>query len=662
MNPINSTSRFKTSFKIIGVTEDSFIESYVAELDEPQIEGDFKNADFFVIIEVLNNDISTDEVADALVETFRKHFYENKDLAPYTRFEESLKFVNDVARDIQTNGLPLYQINVGIAALIDDVVYLSQSNDAEIYLLRGGVVKNIAEGLTVGKRKEHSDLFENIATGTLEKNDVLLFSTARIMRYITQNDLYRLFYPVKDLKSSLENLDSFISPEVLGRIGVLAILFNGINKSTQEIDNEENSSKIKSLFKDNKFDYLKFRRLLKKYFLSLKETSNEFSEILLKFFSGKKIDLKKFKHSNIIKVISVSLIIFLILFVLFFSGFFSSKKTEENKLLSEQIKTIVANAKVEPDKQKAATLVLNAESKLEQIITNKGKKSLILDLQSELEQVKTVVDNLIVIDDQLQLVADISTKRFDVDIKGFLKLGNAYFVHDGKRLYEFINDFVKDPAIILEQGEITAAASFDESESLIFISSDNKLKEYSKGINKFMDTEDGLFKPSNALMSYGSRIYLLDRQAGNIWRYQKRRDSYTKSESALNNVDNEKIKNAVSMTVDGAIYLLYENTDIEKYYAGSLDSAFSVATKPLIKPAAATVIYTELDFPFVLVGDLQSKKIYQYFKDVKTNSLIYQKQYYFAGLNELTSFMVNYQSKRLYVTDKNKVYLTQFLN
>jgi hypothetical protein len=230
MSDTSPKPRFDSSFKIIGLTEDSFLESYVAELEETNSKLKTVNADFFIIIEVLNNEFATDEVADAIAETFRKHFYESKDLDPYTRFEEALKFVNDVARDIQTNGLPLYQLNVGIAALVEDNIYLSQANDAEIYLLRGGVVKNIAEGLSVGKRKEHSDLFENIATGNLEKGDVILFSTARLMRYVPQSDLYRFFHS-KNVETGLENIDDAIKTEVLGRVGVLAVKFNNFPTS-----------------------------------------------------------------------------------------------------------------------------------------------------------------------------------------------------------------------------------------------------------------------------------------------------------------------------------------------------------------------------------------------------------------------------------------------
>jgi len=326
-----------------------------------------------------------------------------------------------------------------------------------------------------------------------------------------------------------------------------------------------------------------------------------------------------------------------------------------------QAEQIIDNARSEPDKQRAANLILSAESKVLEVAKARSFKDEAAKVTSEIEEVKSMIDGLVVLE-EVTLVADVSVKRFDVSIKGLLKLGNAYYVHDGKRLFEFINDFVKDPATILEQGEVITSSSFTDSDSLIFYSSDNKLKEYSKGVNKYMDTEDGNYKPANKIMAYGSRIYLLDSTAGNIWKYQRKRDSYGKAESALNNVDNEKIKKVVSMTVDGSVYLMYPNGDIEKYYAGSKVEDFSVEVKPLLAPKNPAEIYTEVDFPYLLLADYENKKIYQYYKDPRSENLKYQRQYLFETLDELTGFTIDFASKRLYVTDKNKVYLTTFLN
>lgn len=667
MSDTNSKPRFESSFKIIGLTEDSFIESYVAEIEEINSKLRTVNADFFLIIEVLNNEFATDEVADAIVETFRKHFYEAKDLDSYTRFEEALKFVNDVARDIQSNGLPLYQINVAIAALIQGNIYLSQANDAEIYLLRSGVVKNIAEGLSVGKRKEHSDLFENIATGNLDKNDVILFSTARLMRYIPQSDLSRFFYS-KNVDSGLENIDDAIRTEVLGRIGVLAVKFNEFpnynsvgEMQTDDLSDTDEKSSIFTSLKAKKGIYLKLRKNVPKYLKFAHESYLEFSEFLFNFFTGKRFKLDTYKHKYAVIATSALLFFIFLLFILYSAGVFISPSAKENKELLNQAAQIISNARSESNKQRAANLILSAESKVLDASKSKSLKTEVAKLTSEINDIKSMIDNLIVLKD-LQLVADISVKRFDVSIQGLLKLGNAYYVHDGKRLYEFINDFVKDPATIMEQGKVIAASSFTESDSLIFYSDDNKIKEYASGVNKYMDTEDGIYKPASKLMAYGTRIYLLDTTAGNIWKYQRKRDSYGKAESALNNVDNEKIKKVVSMTVDGSVYLLYPNGDIEKYYAGSIESGFSVEVKPLIAAKIPAEIYTEVDFPYLMMADYKNKKIFQYYKDPKSKNLQYDRQYAFESLDELTGFAIDYASKRLYVTDKSKVYLTTFLN
>jgi hypothetical protein len=639
------------AFKIIGKKKDSFIESYVArELVSTE------ESQFFIIIEILNLEVDADDIADSLVETFRKHYYEDSTLDPYARFEEALKFVNDVARDIQSNGVPLFQINMSISALIGNILYLSQANDAEIYLLRGGIVSNISEGLAVSKRKEHSDLFENIATGVLEKNDTVLFSSSRLIRYITQVDLGRMFH-FKNIDDGLDLLEDAVQNDVLGRVGVLG--FKVMNNLIEELPDSDVSVDLKSADFKLKFKFVMGK--LKYYGKQSLESFDEFKAFFLKFVSGKKTRTDNLKHAKAVKVLAGAFICLFVIFVLSAAGVLDSPSKKANLELLEQARSVIAAAKSEVDRERSAQLIFNASEKLDKVMTTKSLRSEAEDLLAELNQVKSIVDNMIVLD-ELTVYADISEKRSDASLIGMLKLLNKYYAYDGKRLYEFIGDLVKDPVNLYDQGTIVKGASFSDTESLVFLTSDNRIREYESGIVKFMDTEDQDYKPATQVLAYGSRLYFFDNQMGQVWKYQRKRDSYAKAEPSLSNIDNKKVKTAKDFAIDGSVYLLYETGDIEKYYNGSKVMEFGFDTKQVSLISQADVIYTESDFPYILVMESSQKKIYQYYKDPKTGNLKYLRQYYFEGLNELTGFIADLTNKRLLVSDTNKVYSTSLLN
>jgi hypothetical protein len=637
------------TFLVIGKEDDSFIESYVASS-----ESESDDTRFFVIIEVLNDETEADEIADSLVETFRKHYYEESNLDPYARFEEALKFVNDVARDIQSNGVPLHQLNVAIAALDKDILYLSQANDAEVYLVRGGTCSNISEGLSVGKRREHSDLFENIATGNLEKNDVVLFSSARLIRYISQNDLARCFH-YKGIKKGVLELDDSIKMDVLGRVGVLAL------KVKEDLVEKEvlSESEISSVASSKRVLYI---LKAKKYFKITVDSVKEIKNFLYGFFSGKGVKFHEIKNIKGVSIISGATVFLIMWFILSATGVLATPSKRVGLELVEQTRSIISSARSEEDRDRATQMIFNAESKIAEISEIRRLQNQAAELEAELVNLKSVVDGLISLSD-LPIYADISTKRSDANIFGLYQILNNYFAVDSSRAYEFIGDLVKDPINVTEGSRIKDAAPFLDVESMVFLTEDNRIREYFGGIVKFMETEDGAYKPADQVLTYGSRLYLLDKEEGQVWRYSRRRDSYGRAEPSLANIDNEKVKNAVSFAIDGSIYLLYPNGNIDKYFAGSEVTDFRFESRPISTIRSANFIYTNANFPFVMVMESETRKIYQFFKDPRANNnLVYLRQYYFEDLSELTGFIVDLANRRLLVSDKSKVYVTDFLN
>src|SRR3989338_4259336 len=173
-------------FLFVGRDDNSFLENYSYDLFQEH--GD-KSGEIFINLEVQNNPVDAEEIGGVIFETMQKVFFEDVSLEPYTRFELALKAVNGVIAEFKGQKSSGYigNLNVIISAVVGDDLLLSQCGDAEAYLIRKRFVSIISEGLNEGA--EPDDTFSSIASGKIESGDIVLFSSTRLVRYISKNDL-----------------------------------------------------------------------------------------------------------------------------------------------------------------------------------------------------------------------------------------------------------------------------------------------------------------------------------------------------------------------------------------------------------------------------------------------------------------------------------------
>jgi hypothetical protein len=94
-----------------------------------------------------------------------------------------------------------------------------------------------------------------------------------------------------------------------------------------------------------------------------------------------------------------------------------------------------------------------------------------------------------------------------------------------------------------------------------------------------LTTNSGSFASGNILGTYYGNIYILDNQAGLLWRYIYNGTSYEKGLSIID-INKYNLKGAVSMAIDGSIYILNKNGQVQKYTSGVLQSSFSLKGQP----------------------------------------------------------------------------------
>ncbi|MBD3361006.1 hypothetical protein GF366_04370 [Candidatus Peregrinibacteria bacterium] len=652
-------------FLFVGRDDNSFLENYSYDLFQDY--GD-KSGQIFVNLEIQNNPVDAEEIGNVVFETMQKVFFEDVGKDSYERFEAALKSVNSVLNEFKSQKSSGYigNLNIVVAAIVDDTLYLSQTGDAEAYLIRKHYVSIISEGLSE-EEGESGDIFTNIASGSIEAGDFVLFSSTRLLRYISKTDLARCIGK-GGVTDSLNEIKEIVSTEMLGRIGMTGIVFEEAKKEEVEKIMEEGEHETQTTLESADSEISarkgsitgKFITALKGYrrgkgeiFRGRGGMFNRMGKSLGNFW--KSLFSKGFGKN---KVLVLLVIVILALIVGIWIAKSNIAEKEEIKRLDEilvsvQDKIAEAETKGTYDKE-TAKAILDQAYEDAMVVLNSGyyRDKAILVL-TDIEETRDDLDNVIRIENP-NVLADLSKKRSDVNALGFVEVGDRFFVFEYNALYEIVLDQVQDPLTIDDEETVIAATGFDDQNSVIFLTKSGKLIEYREGIMSFMDTDDGSFHKAVSIDDWSNRIYLLDPNSSQIWKYTYKGTSekFGGAESYL--TEDVDISNAVDFAIDANIYVLLSNGDIWKFYAGSR-AEFNINNPPFNAFKNPTVIYTNEKLDEVYVLDSSEARVLVFKKDSQSANIIYDSQYLFEGVGDLRDIYVDPDARKLYVLTENNV-------
>lgn len=652
-------------FLFVGKDENSFLENYAYDLFQDHGEN---SGQIFINLEVQNNPVDGEEIGKVIFETMQKVFFEDLALPAYDRFENALKAINSILNEFKGQKVSGYigNLNVVVASIVGDELLLTQCGEAEAYLIRKRYVSIVSEGLDE-QSGQSGDVFSSIASGKIETGDFILFASTRLLRYVSKTDLAQCVNK-KSVNESLVQLQDIISTEILGKVGLTGILFNkpsdeeiretldGENTSRQSVLEADRgyvsakkgtlSGKFLNIFKGYKSNRTEVFQKSGNFFGSIFEwIGNLFSSLFKRGFGKDKI-----------------LVLLVVLIVILSAGIVwannnRAQKAElaklDNILQDVQTKVSEAQTRSSYDKDSAKDLLDQAYSSAKSVLDTPyfhEKAGLYLlqieEARDKLDEVKRIENPVV--------LADLSTKRSDVNALGFALVKDRVFVYEYNALYEIVLDQIQDPLTIDDKEMVIAATGFEDRGSVIFLTKSGKLIEYKDGNVSFMDSEDSAFHPGIKIADWSNRIYILDQQGGQIWRYTYKgtRGAFGPAEGYLSEVmDFSAVKD---FAIDSKLYLLKNTGEIEKFYAGS-KLEFVVKSPPFNLFKDPTAIYTDDKLDDVYVLDSKDSRILVYAKDTKTENLEYKQQYFMPDVGELRDVYVDADSKTMYVLTKSKV-------
>lgn len=654
-------------FLFVGRDEGSFLENYTYEVQQNKGGA----GQVFLCLEVQNNPSEAESMGEAIFQELKTVFFEENGAEGYLRFENALKAINRRLNDFRKGKLNKHigTVHAIVAAVEHGALYVSQCGDSEAYLIRKRFVSIVSEGLSDPHHAD-GDLFTSIANGDLEPGDFVLFATTRLLRYVSKIDLSRMVIS-SNVSRTLSDVRDSLSGEILGRIGLIGI---GMTLVTEDVmapsraEEEEGpllqsvTSSTSSAASSMASSVGPLLNRAKKYTGTVIEKARQ-SEVfsktgpLARFVSQLQYRITREKGVTKDKI----LIAFIGVIVVLAGGvwFVRSSQLKSAELLAldgklQEARQMVndAESKGQTDKAAAGAILAGAEDRAKEVLNTSNYRAKALEILTQIQKTRDLLDNIKHIANP-KVVADISSQGAS-NALGMISAKDRFFVYEAQKLYEVILDKVQKPVSFDDNDPVISGTYFDDKSEPVFFSKAGKVSEFVDGAVRPMTAQEGAFRKGVQITDWGSRLYILDPSSDQIWRYPyvKSRGSFATAEGYKTEGD---VKNGVALTIDSNVYVLNSDGSISRFYGG-VKQPLIIDRAPFAAMTNPTRIYTDAEMTQIFVVDSAEGKIYVYFKDPKTQHLIYQEQIALDGVTDIRDVSFDKTTNRLYVLDAKRIY------
>ncbi|MBI5221844.1 MAG: hypothetical protein HY979_03495 [Candidatus Magasanikbacteria bacterium] len=191
-----------------------------------------------------------------------------------------------------------------------------------------------------------------------------------------------------------------------------------------------------------------------------------------------------------------------------------------------------------------------------------------------------------------------------------------------------------------------------ENDYVAFLYNNKDLVSYNPKDASFTGAEISYPNPNvkiNSLIVYNRRLYTLDAQNGQIYKHENIKNGFGPGKDWLKDLS-INIKNGVSLTTDGDMFVGLNNGQIEKITAGTKQPFTISGLDPELKSADKIWTYTDKQYLYILDSDNKRLIILQkdgtLFGQITTNNI----------WKHPTGLIVDEQNKRAFILDSNKLW------
>lgn len=339
------------------------------------------------------------------------------------------------------------------------------------------------------------------------------------------------------------------------------------------------------------------------------------------------------------------------------------RHTHEKQVESQQYNTLVSTIEEKKnaaeasllynDETRALSLIQEAQGYVEQIPKDSPEKeqkaaALLAELQATLSKLQkmTVVTP--------ELKADLATVNPNAKADHFIRLDTSLVISGtNDNSFYFVNLTNNEIKTQLHDTLPTlgSSATPKEQDKAIFIRENDKLAKLDKTTLAF--TDQTIAFPSinvklQAIGLYNRRLYSLDVNNNQIFKHSETLTGYDKGTPWITD-GSVDVRDGVSLTIDGDLYILKSNGSIIKL-AGGKPQDFEI-TGVLPALTSPKEIWTSSDAKNIYILEPNQKRIVVLDKQGK-----FIKQYTSPNWQSPASMSIDEKEKKVYVLDSNKIY------
>ena len=319
--------------------------------------------------------------------------------------------------------------------------------------------------------------------------------------------------------------------------------------------------------------------------------------------------------------------------------------TKASSLLFEAFGLAEAASKNEETKEEALVVLAEVSSQLDEVGRTQrfDNPQLLTDFSTLASQITTEsrTETKITIDNIIAVGNDIYT--YD------LEHNKVFKYNDSRREVGIVNSLVsKEKKIKLGNLNNNALVLYTNPASIYSLDLDENVME-----NLPLDT--GSWNNATSLISYTDKLYFLDAENNNIWKYKAVSEGYTKIAAYFGNTENLDLSGATDFAIDGDVYILI-NGLVNKYTVGQ-QVEFNIRNIPEHTGEIGSI--KDMDTDALAAGlyvlDADNNRVVSFDKETGE----YLEQFIFSGIDNPSKIFVDEQSGYIWILSDTLVYLLE---
>ncbi|MFA5967500.1 MAG: hypothetical protein WC805_03280 [Patescibacteria group bacterium] len=314
---------------------------------------------------------------------------------------------------------------------------------------------------------------------------------------------------------------------------------------------------------------------------------------------------------------------------------------QANSLLAEAYALAEAATKHDTTKQDALGVLAEVKGQLDDInkVTRYANPRVTVDFASIASQLETS-----------------GSKTPKVNVNNFFAVGEDIYTYDVdyNKVYKYNytrNEVGIINSLVSNEKKIKLGAPTDSGLVIYTTPPGIYGLELSDNRMSAANLDSGTWNNAIDVIAYTTKLYFLDPDNNQIWKYQKTVDGYTKIASFFEDNSTISLAGATTFAIDGDMYLLI-NGVVNKYVQG-VKVEYSLKNVPEHTGIINTItdIYASWNTNGLYVLDAANSRVIAFDKDGK-----YRKQYAFSGITNPSKIFVDEKIGSFWVMSGSQVY------